>query len=838
MNKAKSNTNSNMHRLLLTLILLLAVSLALVTASVAWLMNAIHINEADTNLSASSVGSYFAGGTGASDDPYILTKGIHLYNLAWLQYLGIFNTDSDSDGTIEQIYFRVDDNIEMENLVIPPIGTEENPFIGNFNGNGHYISGITVSNYLSETDEDNGIVEHPASVEVFDDKIGDTTAAIVGFFGVIGDFDGSLKGKIANDSATTEISSKVNAVYDLFLKNITVRTETKQSLIGLLAGYVNGSISNVGVGTSNIYTGQNVDALNIGGLEMLSLVSEFSLIGEYNEDNVAWEDAPGTDSDEDNTIPDGEGSWGGSIDMLEINKRITYMSAFQMNVKSNYYYSHDDNYNLYVSLGYGNILAYKPATNTTNYLQLGTIIPLNIDAESMFKGDEITHTSTNGISNLLTTNQYKNNTGEIVSDTNTGFIVGSVTPTHSATGGVRIGVQRFARLARAYGGNTSTGISTDVLYSAYANKLVLLGYDGLTQKYVQIADSYNTGETIINTGSNESPIYTSNNTNFGTTYAIVNGDSAYINYNKVRDSIDKMFIDGTIYDSNSNPSKTQIHAMRFYEAHGTSLGSNKTISVPSGTKLDKAEVSDLLVGSLDFRVRGEGLVTTVATTAFGSGSLFRLYTVDRNSDDEITAIHQVSKIYRDKSTNGIVYEFADGTTELTGDVSNYTLLFDYPSESSNLPSYALYYFEIPVRAGEYALGRGSASSTAYLMYLDVGANGDIGSSETPDDTPDTEPRHVIDGINFVDDSTGISNDSVSTYPLVTVSLKVENATHAAANINYSRYDSASMSVSGTGEGSSLITPTSNSADGVTVDIRVNPTYPIAALPLSKEEEYY
>lgn len=47
-----------------------------------------------------------------------------------------------------------------------------------------------------------------------------------------------------------------------------------------------------------------------------------------------------------------------------------------------------------------------------------------------------------------------------------------------------------------------------------------------------------------------------------------------------------------------------------------------------------------------------------------------------------------------------------------------------------------YYFELPVNAGDYAIGKSADEYMSYLMYLDIGANaGDSGSGDTPTTSP-------------------------------------------------------------------------------------------------------
>lgn len=271
---------------ILLFVLIFVLLLALVTVSYAWIGTLLEVH--NENFSGSSITAYFAGGDGSAKDPYQITDPVHVYNLAWLQYLGIFNRDEDQDGKIDQqYYFVVNNDVDMNGLIIPPIGTEENPFIGNFNGKGHCISGAIISNYVSETDGDGGIEQMPSVIEEIDTTITvdgtvQSNKSIVGFFGVIGDWDYTLK-----------VENTVNKVYDLRLDRLTVRTDTDQSLIGLLAGYVNASVVNVGIGESSIVIGESVVPLTgVKGIDVQLMVSRFSLIGDYDEENVVWPDEP------------------------------------------------------------------------------------------------------------------------------------------------------------------------------------------------------------------------------------------------------------------------------------------------------------------------------------------------------------------------------------------------------------------------------------------------------------------------------------------------------------------------------------------------------------------
>ncbi len=83
-----------------------------------------------------SAGAYFASGSGTEADPFVITNAQHLSNLAALQAAGKLQQKS---------YFELGNDIDMSGRVVPPIGTADNPFMGDFDGNGHTVSGLVVS---------------------------------------------------------------------------------------------------------------------------------------------------------------------------------------------------------------------------------------------------------------------------------------------------------------------------------------------------------------------------------------------------------------------------------------------------------------------------------------------------------------------------------------------------------------------------------------------------------------------------------------------------------------------------------------------------------------------
>ena len=247
--------------------------------SFAWFTNNNNITR---DFSGETKGAYFASGDGSSEKPFIINKPIHLYNLSWLQYLGFFNEDKkDADGNTgkdnaidKQYYFKISADLDMNGWILPPIGTKTNPFVGNFDGGNYTISNLTISNKIG-TDAGN-ITKHPGVVTETHFNSEDNPN-IIGFFGVIG--------SVGTYSLT--FSSDINAVSNFYLDGVKIYTYNSNVLCGMLAGYVNGTLTNAGVhyGNMNIAKGtQNIsDFAN---------VSSYSLIGDYNKEKYSWDDDP------------------------------------------------------------------------------------------------------------------------------------------------------------------------------------------------------------------------------------------------------------------------------------------------------------------------------------------------------------------------------------------------------------------------------------------------------------------------------------------------------------------------------------------------------------------
>ena len=155
----------NKRTKILGAIVLSAVSLLGVTsASLAWFVTATTVT-GNTNWTGFTDGGYYESGHGTYNDPYIISSPKHLYNLAWLQDIGKYNQDTNDDGNLDnQLYFKLKNDIDMSGYVLPPIGTEQYPFLGKFDGNNCTISNLTTSNHFSDYG-----TNHPKNVNSFDD---------------------------------------------------------------------------------------------------------------------------------------------------------------------------------------------------------------------------------------------------------------------------------------------------------------------------------------------------------------------------------------------------------------------------------------------------------------------------------------------------------------------------------------------------------------------------------------------------------------------------------------------------------------------------------------------
>lgn len=251
---------------------------------------------------------------------------VQLYYFAWLQYFGFFNQPKEETNEINQVYFYLSADLDMDGWVLPPIGTKEYPFVGNFNGNGHTIVNLTIKNQTGLTDD-------PVKASNPDATLSNTE--IVGFFGVVGSLnsDGSVNGAVDNNGILTADSgysydTSINEIKNFNLTGQTqITTETNTSLMGIVAGYVNGKVDNVRVGETATITISDATSAT----QYTSNISDFTLMGYVTDAYTDTSDVAVVDiatptfasSQFTYTAQGASAGWGGSIDMLDLFKRLT-----------------------------------------------------------------------------------------------------------------------------------------------------------------------------------------------------------------------------------------------------------------------------------------------------------------------------------------------------------------------------------------------------------------------------------------------------------------------------------------------------------------------------------
>ena len=324
------------NKIVAALVTLISSSIvAVMSATIAWFSSKVSVTTED-NLTGSSDGAYFAYGDGTAVDneetlikegPYGIETARQLYNLAWLQYLGYFNTPKN--GTITPVYFELNADIDMTGWILPPIGTTQYPFIGEFNGNGHTITNLTVSNNFSEILATNKM---PSAVRRAE---GLSNVNIVGMFGVIGELDNNI---------TATYDSSVTSVSDFTIAGANIKNSLSETLAGIAAGYVNGPLENVAITsrTGNTEIGESADAVissqititnannyssyDEGTDDKFDNISEYGVVGYCEEayldqiTNTVVETYNATTDYYDYIAEDqdNENGWGGSMNMLDV----------------------------------------------------------------------------------------------------------------------------------------------------------------------------------------------------------------------------------------------------------------------------------------------------------------------------------------------------------------------------------------------------------------------------------------------------------------------------------------------------------------------------------------
>lgn len=678
--------------LILGTIVLNAVTFALSTTfiTLSWFNKGFNIEfNKQTGLSEAN---YFARGDGTRGNPYVITTPRHYYNFAWLQYLGEFNktTKKDNIDVIDQKYFVLGNDIDMSEYVVPPVGTSEYAFVGNFNGGGNVINNLKVSNNFADFG-----ARHPSVVN--ETSFNEKNINILGTFGVVGNNEVNDENKrdlyYFNENA---IDTPINCIQNLYLDKVTITSTSNQLLIGIIAGYADGVIKTCGVHYATFDINGATSHISDNGVFVKNeKISNYTLLGAYNKNRFYWDGEPGFDG----TVA----SWGDSISMLTLYRRIAYMAASDVDKIGYRYYNKQsiDNYHLTIRFEQSSVPYYKNTENKSYpaYLYRGTYLPLSVNTNKSFNSESESKGST-------TTQFYKYKNREEILDSNSGYMVGGI---GSPNPGIGIRLQPL-----------STGLMDS--YSGDANK----PYDGSRIKFYTFDSSEeNPVEKEVSSIVDELP-----------------------KFNEVKEKFDS-----------SMEGMTSISGFHFFDELDYS---KKTLVEDETIKINKETFNsyEFLDSSLNFTVQKPGYITTINGSYYLSKdkqSLFDLYYIIRNFSNTdprmatIQSVKKINKIYKDAS-GALKYEFNDGSYLTNSNYSEDTgkLKFDFKkiSDKAIMSPHKAYYYEIPVMPGDYAIGKGvdGQNDNAYIMYLDIGA----------DSKADDKSGEALEYIDFVSkDANGI-----------------------------------------------------------------------------------
>lgn len=758
----------------LLLFCLCALLLAGAAVTYAW-YRPIKLNFAPAKVDGSIRASYFQSGDGSQAQPFEIAKPEQFYNLAWLQYLGKFN-EADENGAIPTTYFYLSADIDMTGYVLPPVGTEKYPFVGNFDGKGKTVTGLKIAVPTDLPIE--GEYEKPK---------------IVGAFGVVGTM-GDTKDRITIDGRNYTYSSAANEVKNVTFKGLTVETQTTDALIGLAAGYVNGTLTNVGIQLdntlmSNLDIKSNTSPLN----DISANFSDHSLVG-YTKD---------VETDTSNTVKhyqptaaqgtftakgetgDDETTGGGSLNVSSLYDRVKAISAAaaQSGRIKTYYDDSGDNWKKgsFTLLDDKDYLFGKARTGeywtggyTYNLSNLasgsiyrisngsqGLVSPqLTIgfggvvkNADSRFNALPWTvegagenwriYTLLNGITYYLVP------TGDSLSTTTIADNAGvwTIEGRKISSGGKYLAYNSGWKLAETatelFFAQCSTSNDADNLLDTYAPLVVDGEYKATSENTGYIVGG--TSNHGTNIGSTDGDIrvlkhsYSDIDTTSETGYFEKGSDGGITDIKTIT------FLQGTVdTTANSVYAKAKSH---FIEALNKDKDSIYSLRFQGGVvdrvitagkvQIGTSEKTDYQMpeSCIDFNISSGKLAFFASSHGVSNTrSFFSLHQITRNGG-EITAIKEISKIYA--SGSGYVYAYAgeedpyDGADgcELKFDTS---ILTEQRQDASTLGNSQgagtkLYYFEIPLNQGEYALG--AVANGAALMYLDIGVGDSAGVTE-------------------------------------------------------------------------------------------------------------
>lgn len=212
-------------------------------------------------------------------------------------------------------------------------------------------------------------------------------------------------------------------------------------------------------------------------------------------------------------------------------------------------------------------------------------------------------------------------------------------------------------------------------------------------------------------------------------------------------------------------SDSNVYGLHFMNA---AISTEHKVTAPyvsiRGTSYTSYELPE---DSIDFSVENQGYITFYAGSYYYSGddehppiayndAFFSLHEITRTGNS-LSTIKEISKIYKKSSGSGYVYQYS-GETSAPSEAGALVFDMDWVTNPTMVNN-ALYYFEIPVNAGEYALGSVSGKTGAYLIYLDIGSGKPDLASVTINEEIDSilKSSAYPNGVDFVLDPASLGS---------------------------------------------------------------------------------
>lgn len=659
---------------------ILASGCAISAFSFAWFSNN---NNVTRGFGGSTTGAYFARGYGSKTSPYVINRPIHLYNLAWLQYVGFFKE--------KEPYFIIERDLDMSGWTLPPIGTTENPFLGHLDGydTTHSIgqtatakiSNLTISNSFEKYDG-----KHPSSqtLSTF------VSPEITGLFGVVG-----------KKTSTIEPSVK-----NLYLDKISIDSTTNNALSGVVAGYVNGVLSNILINDSSLNLKDGTNKLT--GYDS---ISNYTSVGycepnyrtTYVKNKTTMYEPQYVGNASFNPTGGGGGEdqgWGGSIDFSSLSRRITNMVNNLKQADERYpIYSETISENGETRLKFNASIYNYPSKYDWQYvsednknklmyaaLNPGTYLPLNIDLNPV------------GYDSLE--KYYKTNTSEKVLNTNTGYIVSGIKENGSATPRVTLSVTNKA-----------------IKYSMGSQDR------GVTLKDETIFDKSNFSFFYCNTLEDvpstkrivDSDYKSSNFSSYTSASQQVTLDDIGVQKEEY-DSIKTLFCDGlrqATPQENWKNGFINLNGLQFFRFNYTpTLVDCKNITLNNKT-YDSYKFYN---SGINFSLSSPGRVKMIlgAYTTDDTQSFPKIFEIAENNQLNI-----INSVY--ETNKGVITYNSGNQNDLKINLSK--LYSEISSKQCCLNKNHAYYVEIPLNKGNYYFSAyGQGNRCPYILYLDIGAN--------------------------------------------------------------------------------------------------------------------